>query len=64
MQFDYTVSVTNLAEAFATVIGVLLAFQRINIHVAFIREEVKKLADIPSIIGRHDERLKHLEKDR
>lgn len=62
MNVDWTLDISTVISAVVPVITVIMLFTRMNVHIAFIRKELEKLADIPLHIARHDERLKSLEK--
>ena len=63
MQIDWTFSAGSVIEAALTIVAVIMAFQRMSIHLRFLKVEVAKLAILPEIVARHDERIKHLERE-
>lgn len=62
MTFDMTVSIGTMLQLIGTVAAGVFIAARLDLQVSGIKEDLKKLADLPLLIARHDERIKHLEK--
>jgi hypothetical protein len=62
MAIDYSISINTLMQLIGMLGGGLIIAIRLESRVGFITKEVAKLADLPVLFARHDERLKNLEK--